>query len=137
MLEYDWLLTALTYGLISCFRSKLSDQTCPIRCTNICDWTGQIGQERSKLKLSISWYQPINSNYLAHPGNQNQGEFLKYLSKQLDRSKLKTDIDEITGPMTFIQICFPQILKASCQPLTQKVSRISLLTKLIGNRTSD
>ena len=23
--EYDWLLTALIYGLIGCFRSKLSD----------------------------------------------------------------------------------------------------------------
>ena len=33
MLEYDWLLAALIYSLIDCFRSKLSDLTCPI--TNI------------------------------------------------------------------------------------------------------
>ena len=33
MLEHDWLLTALIYALIGCFRSKLSDLTCPI--TNI------------------------------------------------------------------------------------------------------
>ena len=33
MLEYDWLLRALIYGLIGCSRSKLSDLTCPI--TNI------------------------------------------------------------------------------------------------------
>ena len=42
MLEYDWLLTAFISGLIGCFRSKLSALTCPI--TNICNWTGQIGQ---------------------------------------------------------------------------------------------
>ena len=43
MLDYDWLLTALIYGLIGCFRSKLSaDLMCPI--TNICNRTGQIGQ---------------------------------------------------------------------------------------------
>ena len=30
MLEYDWLFTALNYGLIGCFRSKLSDLTCLI-----------------------------------------------------------------------------------------------------------
>ena len=30
MLEHDWLLTALIYGLIGCFRSKLSDLACPI-----------------------------------------------------------------------------------------------------------
>ena len=35
MLEYDWLITTLIYGLIAFFRSKLSDLTCPI--TNICD----------------------------------------------------------------------------------------------------
>ena len=35
MLEYDWLLTALIYTLIGCFRSKLSDLTRPI--TKICN----------------------------------------------------------------------------------------------------
>ena len=30
MLEHDWFLTALIYGLIGCFRPKLSDLTCPI-----------------------------------------------------------------------------------------------------------
>ena len=29
--EYDWLLTALIYGLIDCFRSILSDLTCSIQ----------------------------------------------------------------------------------------------------------
>ena len=28
--EYDWLLTVLIYGLIGCFRSKVSDLTRPI-----------------------------------------------------------------------------------------------------------
>ena len=46
MLEHDWLLTALIYGLIGCFRSKLSDLTGAI--TNICNWTGQIGQLSSQ-----------------------------------------------------------------------------------------
>ena len=41
MLDYYWLSTALIYGLIGCFRSKLSDLTCPI--TDICNRTGQIG----------------------------------------------------------------------------------------------
>ena len=55
MLELDWFLTALIYGLIGClnewmnefciyiahFRFKLSNLTCPI-ITNICDWTGKI-----------------------------------------------------------------------------------------------
>ena len=35
MLEYDWFLTALIYGLIGCFRSKLSDLTCPITNKNL------------------------------------------------------------------------------------------------------
>ena len=34
MLKYDWLSTALIYGLIGCFRSKLSDLTCPITNNN-------------------------------------------------------------------------------------------------------
>ena len=46
LLEYDWLLTALIYGLIGCFRSKLSDLTRPI--PNIRNRTGQIGQLSSK-----------------------------------------------------------------------------------------
>ena len=33
MLEYYWLLTALIYGLIGYFRSKLSDLICPITKT--------------------------------------------------------------------------------------------------------
>ena len=52
MLEHEWLLTALIYGLIGCFRSKLSDLTCPI--TKICNRTGLIGQLGSQLKLSTS-----------------------------------------------------------------------------------
>ena len=44
--EYDWLLTALIYGLIDCFRSTLSDLTCPI--TNICNRTCQIRQLSSQ-----------------------------------------------------------------------------------------
>ena len=43
MLEYDWLLTAFIYGLIGCFRSRLSDLTCPI--TNITNFV--IGQAKS------------------------------------------------------------------------------------------
>ena len=35
MLEYDWFLTALIYGLIGCFRSKLSDLTRPITNKNL------------------------------------------------------------------------------------------------------
>ena len=40
MLEYDWLFTGFIYGLIGCFRSKLSNLTCLI--TKICNWTSQI-----------------------------------------------------------------------------------------------
>ena len=46
MLKYDSLLTALIYGLIGCFGSKLSDLTCPI--TNNCNRAGQIGQLSSQ-----------------------------------------------------------------------------------------
>ena len=35
MIEYDWLLTALIYGLIGCFRSKLSDLTYSITNINV------------------------------------------------------------------------------------------------------
>ena len=41
MLECDWLVTAMIYCLIGCFRSKLSDY-------NNCNRTGQIGQLRSQ-----------------------------------------------------------------------------------------
>ena len=54
MLEHDWLLTTLIYGLIGCFMSKLSDLTCPI--TNICNRTGQIG------KLSSQSWQSCKRN---------------------------------------------------------------------------
>ena len=46
MLEYDWLLTAFNYGLISFFRSKLSNLIFPI--TKICKRTGQMGQLSSQ-----------------------------------------------------------------------------------------
>ena len=46
MLECDWLLRALIYGIIGCFRSKLSNLTCPI--TTIHSQTGQIGQLSSQ-----------------------------------------------------------------------------------------
>ena len=46
MIEYDWLLTALIYGLIGCFRSKLSDLTYSI--TKICNRTGQSRQLSSQ-----------------------------------------------------------------------------------------
>ena len=46
MLESDWLLTALVYALIGCFKSKLSDLTCLI--TNICNRSGQIRQLSSQ-----------------------------------------------------------------------------------------
>ena len=37
MLEYLWLLTALSYGINGCLRSKLSDLTSPIK--DICSRT--------------------------------------------------------------------------------------------------
>ena len=40
MLEYNWLLTALIYGLIGSSWPKLSNLTCA--STNICNQTGQI-----------------------------------------------------------------------------------------------
>ena len=52
MLEYDWLLTALIYGLIGCFRSKLSDLTCPI--TNVCNRT-------VKQQIKIKHFMPLAS----------------------------------------------------------------------------
>ena len=46
MLKHDWLVTALIYGLMGCFRSKLSNLTCLI--TSVCNWTGQIRQLSSQ-----------------------------------------------------------------------------------------
>ena len=60
MLEYDWSLAALIYGLIGCFRSKLSDLTCPT--TNICNRTA-----KEQIRLFPLYRQPININHLAHP----------------------------------------------------------------------
>ena len=54
MLEYDWLLTALIYGLIGCFRSKLSDLTCPI--TNICNRT-------VKQPIKIKHFMPLANEH--------------------------------------------------------------------------
>ena len=42
ILQDDWLLFSLIYGLFGCFRSKLPDLTCHI--TNICNRAGQMGQ---------------------------------------------------------------------------------------------
>jgi len=49
-LEHEWLLKALTYGLIGCFSSKLSNLTCLI--TNISNGTGQIRQLNSQYKIN-------------------------------------------------------------------------------------
>ena len=46
MLEHDWLLTALIYAVIGCFRCKLSDLTC--RGANVCNRTVETGQLRSQ-----------------------------------------------------------------------------------------
>ena len=89
MLEYDWLLPALIYGLIGCFRSKLSDLTCPT--TNICNRTSQIGQLSSQCKLSTSCHQPINFNYLAHPSQSKSSSYVSLV----ERCRLKTNMDEI------------------------------------------
>ena len=53
MLGYDWLLTALIYGLIGCFKSKLSDLICPI--TNICSRT-------VKQQIKIKHFTPLAYN---------------------------------------------------------------------------
>ena len=59
MLEYDWLLTALIYGLIGCFKYKLSDLTCPI--TNVCNRT-------VKQPIKIKYFMPLaNKLYLPSP----------------------------------------------------------------------
>ena len=71
MLEHDWLLTALIYGLIGYFRSKLSDLTSPITNINCVnnemlerDWLltapiyALIGCFRSKL---FDWTCPITN----------------------------------------------------------------------------
>ena len=50
MFEYDWLLTALIYGVIGCFRSKLSNLACPI--TNICNRT-------VKQPIKIKHFRPL------------------------------------------------------------------------------
>ena len=59
MLEHDWLLTALIYALIGCFRYKQSDLTCPI--TNICNRT-------VKQPIKIKHFIPLaNKLYLPSP----------------------------------------------------------------------
>ena len=50
MLEYDWLLLALIYCLIGCFKSKLSDLTCPIMIT----WNGTVKQQ-----IKIKHFMPL------------------------------------------------------------------------------
>ena len=55
------LITGFIYVLIGCFRSKLSDLSCPI--TNICNRTGQ-----------------INFNYLAYP-IQSKSRKISYVSR--------------------------------------------------------
>jgi len=66
MLEHDWLLTALIYTLIGCFRSKLSDLTCSI--TKI--WN----QAKSDSKAA-------NKNFLSEQIENNPGwdELMQWL----------------------------------------------------------
>ena len=56
ILEYNWLLTALIYGLIGCFGSKLSDLASPI--TNICNRTDQIGH-LTEQQITIKHFMPL------------------------------------------------------------------------------
>ena len=58
----SWLLTALIFGVIGRFRSKLSDLSCPI--TNTCKRKGQLGQFiELSLKLSTSSHHKISQWY--------------------------------------------------------------------------
>ena len=94
MLEYDWLLTTLIYGLISCFRSKLSDLTCLITNINFVihyfyyfflfnldrqNWTVK---QPMKFKHSM----PLKAIYwtiMPPLANQNEGKFLKWAGWQV------------------------------------------------------
>ena len=62
MLKHDWLLTALIYDLIGCFRSKLSDLTCPI--TSVCFHDRKWMQTVKESVLSMRWCVLFSSQWI-------------------------------------------------------------------------
>lgn len=61
MLGYEWFLTAPIYGLIGCFKYKMSDFTCPI--TNTGYWT-----ESGRPEQTIN--EPIKIKHLKSLANK-------------------------------------------------------------------
>jgi len=90
MLKYDWFLTALIYGLIGCFRSKLSNSTCLI--TNICNHTVE-------QPIKIEQFMPLANklNYLAHPSQSRK--LFKWAGWQLQ-------IETLTGLVTYSDVLY-------------------------------
>ena len=75
MLEYDWFLTALIYGLIGCFRSKLSDLTCPITNKNLRSFvmTHFLKHRNISAKISLRLGHNNNNNNNKNNSNNNKG----------------------------------------------------------------
>ena len=73
MLEYDWFLTALIYGLIGCFRSKLSDLTCPITNKNLRSFvmTHFLKHRNISAKISLRLGHNNNNNNNYNNNNNN------------------------------------------------------------------
>ena len=73
MLEYDWFLTALIYGLIGCFRSKLFDLTCPITNKNLRSFvmTHFLKHRNISAKISLRLGHNNNNNKKKKKKNYN------------------------------------------------------------------
>ena len=71
MLEYDWFLTALIYGLIGCFRSKLSDLTCPTTNTNLRSFVMTHFLKHRNISAKISLRLGHNNNNNNNNDNNN------------------------------------------------------------------
>ena len=75
MFEYDWFLTALIYGLIGYFRSKLSDLTCPITNKNLRSFvkTHFLKHRNISAKISLRLGHNNNNNNNNNNSNNNKG----------------------------------------------------------------
>ena len=71
MLEYYWFLTALSYGLIGFFRSKLSDLTCPITNKNLRSFVMTHFLKHRNISAKISLRLGHNNNNNNNNNNSN------------------------------------------------------------------
>ena len=74
MLEYYWFLTALIYGLIGCFRSKLSDLTCLITNKNLRSFVMTHFLKHRNISAKISLRLGHNNNNNNNNNNSNNNK---------------------------------------------------------------